>query len=323
MSESMIIFLLVLCIIFLICIVIAQQISFRINTQKNLEEITEQLKGILDQESGGQVMVFTENVRIMELAAQINRFLEQSSGAREEFRRLQISSQKMLSNISHDIRTPMTVVLGYLEIMQKQKGKSEEMLEKTRRKAEDVMELTEQFFTLAKLESGDMQPELSRLDICELCRESVLDFYEILTGDSFQVEVILPGKAVFVYGNREALRRIFSNLISNAVRYGGDGKYLGIVLRTEGESILVDVADRGAGIDRAFAENVFDRLFTLEDSRSRKIQGNGLGLTIARNLARQMGGDITLDSEPGEKTVFTVRLKKYLSGGEEENERNL
>ena len=76
------------------------------------------------------------------------------------------------------------------------------------------------------------------------------------------------------------------------------------------EEIWIDVVDQGKGIDQKFAENVFERLFTMEDSRSRKVQGNGLGLTIAKNLALQMGGDIVLESVPYQKTVFTLKLKK-------------
>ena len=76
--------------------------------------------------------------------------------------------------------------------------------------------------------------------------------------------------------------------------------------------VFIDIVDKGRGIEKEFAANVFERLYTVEDSRSRQMQGNGLGLTIAKNLARQMGGDILLESEPGVKTVFTVRLKKIL-----------
>ena len=76
------------------------------------------------------------------------------------------------------------------------------------------------------------------------------------------------------------------------------------------ESVYIDVTDKGKGIDKQFANSVFDRLFTLEDSRNRNIQGNGLGLTIAKNLALQLGGDITLESTPYEKTTFTVRFKR-------------
>ena len=100
------------------------------------------------------------------------------------------------------------------------------------------------------------------------------------------------------------------NLLSNALRYGSDGKYLGLFLREEENHVYIDVADKGKGIDRESAAHVFDRLYTMEDSRNREIQGTGLGLTIAKNLAKAMGGDIILNSIPYEKTVFTVELCK-------------
>ena len=186
------------------------------------------------------------------------------------------------------------------------------MLAKIEQKAQGVMELINEFFTLAKIEAGDTVFELSGMDICELCRESILDFYEILSKSGFQVEIGLPEHAVYVRGNREALQRILFNLVSNVVRYGSDGKYLGVFLRTDKKNVYVDVVDKGQGIEKSFAESVFDRLFTMEDSRSSSIQGNGLGLTIAKSLALQLGGDIILDSIPHVKTTFTVRLKEIV-----------
>ena len=152
--------------------------------------------------------------------------------------------------------------------------------------------------------------ELSRIDACEICRESILDFYEILTNSDFQVEIDVPENPVYVQGNKEALQRILFNLISNVIRYGADGKYLGMFLRADGNAAYIDVTDKGKGIDKPFADSVFDRLFTMEDSRNRNIQGNGLGLTIAKNLASQLGGTIILNSIPNVKTTFTVKLKK-------------
>ncbi len=255
-------------------------------------------------------MIFTENKELMELAAQMNRLLEIHLKTKADYRRSEISSKKMLSNISHDIKTPMTVLLGYLEIMRINGETTNEMLRKVEQKAEHVMELINQFFTLAKIESGDMNIELSKIDICEICRESILDFYEILSKADFQVDIELPENAVYIQGNKEALQRILFNLISNVIRYGSDGKYLGIFLRTEKPWVYVDVVDKGKGIEKDFAQNVFDRLFTMEDSRCRNIQGNGLGLTIARNLALELGGEIILESTPYVKTTFTVKLKR-------------
>lgn len=310
MSEPTIIFFLLICIVILLITVLYQQFAFRTGIQKKIQKISEKLKEITDTNSSERVMVFTENKELMELAAQINRLLENHLKVKADYCRSEIASKKMLSNISHDIKTPMTVILGYLEIMRINGTSTDEMLGKIEQKAENVMELINQFFTLAKLESGDMDIELSRIDVCEVCRESILDFYGILTNKIFQVDIDIPETSVYVHGNKEAIQRILFNLISNVIRYGADGKYLGISLRTDKNAVFIDVIDKGKGIDKNFAASVFDRLFTMEDSRNRNIQGNGLGLTISKNLALQLGGDIILGSTPNIKTVFSVKLKK-------------
>ena len=310
MSEPTIIFFLLICIVILLITVLYQQFAFRTGIQKKIQKISEKLKEITDTNSSERVMVFTENKELMELAAQINRLLENHLKVKADYCRSEIASKKMLSNISHDIKTPMTVILGYLEIMRINGTSTDEMIGKMEQKAENVMELINQFFTLAKLESGDMDIELSRIDVCEVCRESILDFYGILTNKNFQVDIDIPETSVYVHGNKEAIQRILFNLISNVIRYGADGKYLGISLRTDKNAVFIDVIDKGKGIDKNFAASVFDRLFTMEDSRNRNIQGNGLGLTISKNLALQLGGDIILDSTPNIKTVFSVKLKK-------------
>ena len=310
MSEQTIIFFLLICIALLIGVILYQQFAFRSGIQTKLRKISGKLKEITDTDSDERVMVFTENKELMELAAQINRLLENHLKVKADYRRAEIASKKMLSNISHDIKTPMTVILGYLEIMLINGKSTDELLGKIEQKAENVMELINQFFTLAKLESGDMAMELSKIDICEICRESILDFYEILTSNDFQVDIDVPELFIYIQGNKDAVQRILFNLVSNVVRYGADGKYLGVFLRADEKSVYIDVTDKGKGIDKQFANSVFDRLFTLEDSRNRNIQGNGLGLTIAKNLALQLGGDITLESTPYEKTTFTVRFKR-------------
>lgn len=310
MNNEIILFFLCICIAVLICIVVYQQFVFRRGIQKQLKEISQKLEKIQDTDSDENIMMFTDEQALMELLVQINRLLENQRKVKVDYRRSQISAKKMLSNISHDIKTPMTVILGYLEIMRINGDKEDEMLLKVEQKAKRVMELINQFFTLAKLEAGDMELEISRINICEVCRENILDFYELLKQKEFQVEVKIPEEAVFIMGNKEALHRILYNLISNVIRYGLDGRYLGLVLRSVKNDVYIDVIDKGKGIEKEFAGNVFERLFTMEDSRNRRIQGNGLGLTIAQTLAQQLGGEIVLESEPNVKTTFTVKLHK-------------
>lgn len=273
MNNEIILFFLCICIAVLICIVVYQQFVFRRGIQKQLKEISQKLEKIQDTDSDENIMMFTDEQALMELLVQINRLLENQRKMKVDYRRSQISAKKMLSNISHDIKTPMTVILGYLEIIRINGDKEDEMLLKVEQKAKRVMELINQFFTLAKLEAGDMELEISRINICEVCRENILDFYELLKQKEFQVEVKIPEEAVFIMGNKEALHRILYNLISNVIRYGLDGRYLGLVLRSVKNDVYIDVIDKGKGIEKEFAGNVFERLFTMEDSRNRRIQG--------------------------------------------------
>jgi len=280
-------------------------------TQAKLREITNKLSDILEQDTDEQVMVFTDNKVLIDLCGQINLLLLDRQKMKADFRKQEIASKKMLSNISHDIKTPLTVILGYLEIM-RLSNNEDVMLQKVEEKAKQVMDLIDQFFTLAKLEAGDKNIELVKTNISELCRENVLGYYELLMQKDFTVDIVIPEQTIFVRGDKESIDRILCNLLSNAIRYGSNGKYIGLFLREEKDFVFVDVIDKGKGIEKQFATSVFERLYTMEDSRNRSIQGNGLGLTIARNLARQMGGDILLQSEPEVQTVFTVKLRKYL-----------
>lgn len=309
MNDKVVIFFLLCLLAVLLVIICCQQFFFRRGIQDKLEKISGKLSEILEKDSDEKVMIFTDQKALMELSGQINRLLLDRQQIRRDYRRQEQSVRKMLANISHDIKTPLTVILGYMEILRLE-DKDNETLKKVETKAKQVVELINEFFTLAKLEAGDMNMEITNVEINELCRENVLGFYELLLQKEFAVDLSIPEQRLYVQGEKESLDRILNNLLSNAVRYGSEGKYIGLFLREEEDFIAVEVVDHGRGIAREYAERIFDRLYTMEDSRNRQMQGNGLGLTIARNLARQMGGDLLLESEPGVKTVFTVRLKK-------------
>lgn len=308
MDEGTILFFLAGILIILAGTILYRQLILIRGIRKSLRQTAENISEILAADSDEKIMAFTDDKALMELHGQINRLLLDRQKIKTDYKRQEIASKKMLANISHDIKTPLTVILGYLEIMRLSDA-DDEQLQKVEAKAVQVVELINQFFTLAKLEAGDTNLEITRINISELCRENVLGYYELLLQKEFAVDISLPEQNIFVQGDKESIERILNNLLSNAIRYGSSGKYIGVFLRKEGSFVYLDVVDKGKGIEKDFALRVFERLYTMEDSRSRQIQGNGLGLTIARNLARQMGGDILLESVPGIKTIFTVKLK--------------
>lgn len=314
MNENVLLFIFGTCIIFLTLVIFLQKRAYNTKIKRNLEELQNQLYDLYCSDMEGRIKVFTEDETFARLSGQINQILDSYQRMERDYEYSRTAYQKMLSNISHDIKTPMTVILGYLEIMRQRYEDQDGMLEKTEKKTKEVMNLINEFFTLAKLEAGDYAMETGTIDVGECLRRSILSFYEILEGQGFQVEIKIPKEAVWIDGDPKALNRIFENLISNGIEYGGLGKYLGIFLETEAAFVKVSIIDRGPGIDKKYEDKIFERLFTMEDSRNKEFHGTGLGLTIARNLARQMKGEIMVKSHPWEATIFTVRFprKKFV-----------
>ena len=298
-----------------ICILLAA-VSVRENRkykalEDNVKKVASQMERILDEDTDEKVMEFTGSREVAGLIMQANRMLNDRQRMKAEYKRAGIEAKRMLSNISHDIKTPLTVLLGYLEILIMNGAGETVTLLKIQKKAIQLMELVEEFFTLSKIEAVDMDLGLSKISLSEICRQSIADFYSILTERGTQVEIEIPERDIYVYGNEDAIRRILFNLITNAIRYGLDGKYLGIFLIPGEEEVEIRVRDKGKGIDKENAAHVFDRLYTMEDSRNKEMHGNGLGLSIARTLAGRMGGEITLDSVPGQETDFTLKMKRH------------
>lgn len=277
--------------------------------QKQVRAAGENLKKLLDEDTDEKIMVFTDRTEMIELLMQMNRLLNDRQKQKADYRRAELSSRRMLANISHDMKTPLTVILGYMEILRTDSTmKDNRMLQKVDEKARQLMDLITEFFTLAKIESGDMGLKCQRVDLCEICRRSLLDFYEILTEKEFLVAAQIPEEPIFIYGDEKALDRILFNLLSNAVRYGSDGKYLGMSLECCGDDAMIEVTDKGHGIEKEHLEHIFERLYTQDDARSRQVEGSGLGLSIAQTLCTCMGGHISVCSVPCEKTTFTVSL---------------
>ncbi|ODG92508.1 MULTISPECIES: sensor histidine kinase [Bacillaceae] len=285
----------------------------RVSNQE-ISYVKKKLQSIIEQKTDENVLLYTSNSQMKSLLIQINRLLEHNQKTVANFHSVERSMRKMLSNISHDLKTPLTVILGYIEIIlhdeiiNQEKEKS--LLQTVHLKAEEVLDLINRFFDLVKLESNDVHLEMSKIELGEICKKTILDYYEILTKKEFDVSINIPNEQKFIWGNKGAVERILNNLISNALQYGSDGKVIGLHLRSTEDKVYIDVFDRGKGILEDGKDRVFERLYTMEDSRNKLYQGSGLGLTITKRLVEQLGGKISLESIPNHKTTFTIELKR-------------
>ncbi|PRR81202.1 sensor histidine kinase [Clostridium vincentii] len=309
--------LLLIIILILICI-ISFQYKIERERSKNLTYIESKLNKIIKENTKEntkeKLLVVTSDKKLRKLLVVINSILDFSGKVLSDYTKKEISMDKMLSNISHDLKTPLTVVLGYIETIKLDDNISSEereiLLSKVHIKTLEVIALINKFFDLAKLESGDKDVPMSRVNMNEVCIKNILDFYENLTANGYEVNIDIPEKSIYALGNLEALERIMNNLISNAIRYGSDGKYIGLKLSCDDSFCYVEIWDKGKGIDEINVEKVFERMYTLEDSRNKLYQGSGLGLTITKRLVEKLGGEISLKSKPNEKTSFTFKLKR-------------
>lgn len=300
-------------IIFILLIIIYIQNISKMKRNQHLQYTSQKLEEIIKNNSTERLMLFTTDKWLKKLMININELLDYNHKNVIKYNKAEISIRKMLSNISHDLKTPLTVVLGYVETLKLKTSLNNEeiiMIDNIYDKAIEVLSLINKFFDLAKLESGDKHLPLSKITINELCRKNLLDFYDTLNNKGFEVSINIPDKNIYVFGNEDAINRILNNLISNVVKYGSDGKFIGVNLKEDDNYAYIEIIDKGKGIDEMYKEAVFERMYTLEDSRNKSYQGSGLGLTITKKLVETLGGEIHLNSKPYEKTIFSFTLKK-------------
>lgn len=290
------------------------QYQNRINRSKQLQRLCSDIERLSSQGTREKLLLLTDDRELQSLLMEINRMMELHQETFTNYAKMEMSMKKMVSNISHDLKTPLTVVLGYIEMLHldpnMQADERQRLLDKVYAKTKETLALIHDFFDLAKLESGDKDIPMTRLHMNEQCSTTILEYYDLLTDQGFDVRIEIPEHSIYGFGNDEALHRVLNNLISNAISYGRYGKVLGLTLREDESSVYIDVWDRGKGIEAMHVDHVFERMYTLEDSRNKSYQGSGLGLTITKRLVDSMGGSIHLRSKPYELTVFTVQLKK-------------
>ncbi|WP_411336268.1 sensor histidine kinase [Ruminococcus gauvreauii] len=289
----------------ILLIILCCQWAVRRKQKRQLWYLGRKLREIRMEESRERILIPDAKEELREVCTELNCFLEAKEEAERDFRSRESAIRMMLSNVSHDLKTPLTVVLGYVEMLRERRPQ-EEMIGKVDAKVQEVLALVNQFFDLAKLKSGDRELRAEPVNVSAACRNTVLQFYQMMTNMQFQVELVIPEIPVYIMGDEDALTRVLENLLSNAVKYGAEGRYFGLSMWTADGDVCIRVTDHGRGIPARHKDAVFERMYTLEDSRSRNFQGSGLGLAISKTLTERMKGKIVLESIPWKHTDFTV-----------------
>ena len=220
--------------------------------------------------------------------------------------------RQFVADASHELKTPLTVILANAAILQahpeQSVGSQSQWVESTQTEAKRMQELVNDMLDLARLDEGKhVQANFTRVDVSDLAESETLQFESVAFERGVSVEAsIEPG--VWVAGDATRLQRLVRTLVDNACKYAEEGGNVHVTLTREAQTARLAVTNSGAVIDAADLPHVFDRFYRADKSRSRETGGFGLGLAIAREIAREHGGDITVASSPAEGTTFTVTL---------------
>ena len=247
-----------------------------------LREITRDL------EENRVVKLAVPQKALEELLAEINRNLTEIRKVKIRYGKKERELLNQIENISHDLRTPLTAIIGFLELIDRDSlgFEDRESLEVVKKKSLALKKLTAQFYDLSRLTAQDYQLKLRKIDIGRILRETAIDSYQELKLKNLDVSVDIPDIPVFVRGDEDALERIFQNLLQNAGRYAES--VFSVRLTVEQDQVLVCMENDTDKLDRLEAETLFERFYTGDSAR--KQGSTGLGLPIAKHLAEAMEG---------------------------------
>lgn len=246
------------------------------------------------------------------MAASLNKMVGDLKELMDKEREAERTKNELITNIAHDLRTPLTSITGYLELLS---GETKLDLEVQKKyigiayvKTKRLEKLIEDLFGFTKLNYGKMSMHVAKVDVMKLLSQLLEEFYPSFVDKNLSYELQSNVPAMVISADGNLLARLFDNLINNAIKYGADGKRILVKVNGNEEQVTISVVNYGYVIPADELPLIFNKFYRVEQSRSTDTGGTGLGLAIAKNIVDVHGGIIDVTSDLS-GTVFTVKLK--------------
>ena len=273
--------------------------------KKQIAEITDALIDVKNGNGNRRILSAT-NELTAPLAYEINEIVVSYESRLSIVRQTEETNRQLMTSLSHDVRTPLTTLIGYLDAAHKGlvTGKDrDDYIESARRKAHDLKEYIDVLFDWFKLNSNEFALEIQSVEAAELTRNILIDWIPIFEDKQVDYDIDIPEQPVRVKLDMDSYMRIINNLIQNVIAHSHADK-IKIALSKQGNHMELLLADNGVGIEKEDLKHIFERLYKCDKGRSEK--GSGLGLSIVHQLVEKMGGNITVESVPGKGTKFML-----------------
>lgn len=268
--------------------------------RRSSKEIAEALSECLKTDTNSIITVSSRDKQVRRLVTELNKELKLLREEHHRFVQGDMELKNAVTNISHDLRTPLTAICGYLDMLKSEdkSPEAERYLEIIGGRAESMKQLTEELFRYSVIMTSESETKQEQVIVNDVLEESIAGYYSILSEKKISPEIDITYKKVIRILDRSALARVFSNLINNAVKYS-DGD-LSVRLSDDGTTVFSNHASQLTSVQ---VDKLFDRFYTVEAARN----STGLGLSIARTLIEKMGGTISASLENGVLSIV-IRL---------------
>ncbi len=240
------------------------------------------------------------------LAWQINAIVRSYEEQLSLCRQTEETNKRLMTSLSHDVRTPLTTLIGYLDAVHRgivAGAERDDYVETARKKAHDLKEYIDVLFDWFKLGSGEFSMHMAMTDLTGLTRELLVDWIPILEERQIEYIIQIPEQPFRAEVDPDAFLRILNNLIQNVLVHSQADR-VEISLSRQNQKIILTVSDNGTGMEKEDLKHIFERLYKCDRGRTQK--GSGLGLSIVQQLMEKMGGKIDAESTPGQGTVFIL-----------------
>lgn len=273
--------------------------------KRQVAEIAEALADVKNGNGNRRILSAADELAAP-IAYEINEIVLSYESRLAAYRQTDETNKQLMTSLSHDVRTPLTTLIGYLDAAHKgivTGTEREDSIETARRKAYDLKEYIDVLFDWFKLNSDEFAMNITPVEIVELTRDILVDWIPVFEGRQIEYSIDIPERPFFVSLDTDSFMRILNNLIQNAVSHSQADKIC-IALSQEGENIRLFLSDNGIGIEKEDLKHIFERLYKCDKGRSQK--GSGLGLSIVHQLVEKMDGRIAAESTPGSGTSFIL-----------------
>lgn len=229
-----------------------------------------------------------------------------------ELRRLATLRQEFVANVSHELKTPLTSIKGYVETLLdgalNDKKNNREFVETIHQHVEHLTQLINDLLDLSRIEAKRMEYRMDTVDVVEVANRIVKALEPMAKGKRVMIKNMLTAKLPKVKADRDRLAQIFMNLVDNAIKFNQEGGRVEISAKTKDNGLEISVSDTGIGIAPEDLPRVFERFFRADRAHSHEIKGTGLGLAIVKHLTEAQGGTVTAESVPSQGSTFRITL---------------